>query len=308
MSSVPTARLARPILVFGGTGQVGRELLPALASIGQVVAPSRTDADLAQSDMLRAAIRHVRPSVVDNAAALTNVDRAEQEPDLAHQLNDVAPRVMAEEARDAGAVMVHYSTDYVFDGARDTPYEECDEPNPINIYGATKLAGERSVAAAGGPHLVIRTSWVYSRTGAGFVPTLLRQLRTPGDIRVVADQTGSPTWSRSLALATTAMLRALISAGQARLPDEWSGVYHLGGAGSASRVEIARHLIAIEREFSPADPGGPQLVVPVTASEFGALAPRPSYSALANVRALRHFGVTLDPWRTELRRMLAEAR
>src|SRR5829696_4598105 len=150
MTGTIPARLDRPVLVFGGSGQVGRELVPALHALGTVIAPTHAEADLARPEMLRDVIRRLRPSVIINAAALTNVDHAEREPDLARQLNEVAPGVMADEARHIDAPLVHYSTDYVFDGVRSTPYEETDEPNPINAYGASKLAGERRVAAANG--------------------------------------------------------------------------------------------------------------------------------------------------------------
>lgn len=295
-------QLSRPLLLFGGSGQVGRELQRALATFGPIVAPPRAEADLERPDTLRHAIRSVRPSVVINCAALTNVDRSEREPELARALNDVAPGVMAVEASQLGVPIVHYSTDYVFDGAAREPYGEDALPNPINVYGMTKLAGERSVAAADGPHLIIRTSWVYSRTGAGFVATLLRRMREQRELRVVADQVGSPTWSRSLAAATARLLGLLSTGGELVVPREDWGVYHLGGSGAASRAEIARELIAATRWD-----GEPPVVIPISASEFAAAARRPAFSALANYRAERRFGITLDNWRTELRRMLAEA-
>jgi len=305
---VPDAvqRLARPVLLFGGTGQVGRELHQELATLGIVVAPPRSDADLARPDTVREAIRRVRPSVVINTAALTNVDQSERDPQLARTLNHVAPGVMADAARDVGALLVHYSTDYVFDGARDQPYTEDDEPNPINVYGASKLAGERSVAASGSAFLVLRTSWVYSRTGAGFVPTILRQLDEPGDIRVVADQTGSPTWSRALARSTVALLRGLVNQGEVVLPEASRGVYHLGGSGAASRVEIAKEIItALADARGSGDVNHDRQVIPISAVEFGAVAARPRYSALSNARLERVFGVSLNAWQVDLRRMLA---
>jgi dTDP-4-dehydrorhamnose reductase len=298
------ARLARPVLVFGGSGQLGRELLRSLPSIGTVIAPPRGDADLARPGTVRDVIRRVRPSLIINAAALANVDRAEREGDLARALNEVAPGVMAEEARSADALLVHYSTDYVFDGMGTTPYDERAEPNPINVYGATKLAGERNIAAVHRKHLIIRTSWVYSKSGAGFVPTILRQLHEVSELRVVANQTGSPTWSRSLAAATEAILRCLIHDGAPELPDENCGIYHLGGSGAASRVEIAHELIAAVAESSGISRY--PVVIPIPAADFAALAERPTFTALANPRAARVFGVTLDEWRSELRRMLAD--
>jgi len=293
-------RPSRPLLLFGGTGQVGRQLLRALAPFGAVVAPSRADADLTKPDTLRALIHRVRPAAVVNAAALTNVDRAEREPDLARAVNDVAPTVMAEASRDVGALIVHYSTDYVFDGAASTPYDEHAEPNPINVYGATKLAGERGVAASDAPHFIIRTSWVYSAEGNGFVATLLRQLNESRPVRVVTDQVGSPTWSQSLADSTAGILRTVATPTDFRVPrDDW-GVYHLGGSGEASRFEIAQEVISA-RAISASAP----VVIPTSAAEFNAVAPRPAYSALFNRRAAERFGIRLDNWRVELRRMLA---
>jgi dTDP-4-dehydrorhamnose reductase len=288
-------------VLFGATGQVGSELLRALAPLGTVVAPNRAEADLTKPQTLRDVIRAARPATVVNAAAVTNVDQAEREPVLARAVNEIAPGVMAEEARRIGAVMVHYSTDYVFDGTASSPYDERARPNPINIYGATKLAGERSVAASDAPHLVIRTSWVYSAGGNGFVPTLIRRLKDGGPIRVVADQTGSPTWGRSLAVTTAAILQKIVASDDFGLPREDWGVYHLGGSGAASRLEIANEVIsALSGSTGNLDP----VVIPVSAAEFNAVAKRPSYSALSNQRADHRFGLRLDPWRLEIRRML----
>jgi len=296
-------RLGRALLLFGGSGQVGRQLRLALAPFGTVIAPTRAEADLTDPDSLRATIERVRPLVIVNAAAMTNVDQAERDPALANVVNAVAPRVMAEEARRVGALVVHYSTDYVFDGAIRVPYDEEAQPNPINGYGRSKLAGERGVANVDVPHLIIRTSWVYSVTGAGFVASLLRDLPGKAIVKIVADQVGSPTWSRSLAIATAALVRAAVRADEIVLnPADW-GVYHLGGSGEGSRVEIAEAVI---------DALGARLVGerpridPIPAAAFGALAPRPHYSALSNLRANKRFGITLQPWRAELHRMVTE--
>jgi len=293
----------RPLLVFGGSGQVGRQLQLALAPLGTVIASTRADADLTDPDSLRAIIERTRPLAIVNAAALTNVDQAERDPALANAVNAIAPGIMAEAARGVGALFVHYSTDYVFDGAIRVPYDEEAQPNPINGYGRSKLAGERGVANVDVPHLIIRTSWVYSVTGAGFVASLLRDLPGKAIVRIVADQVGSPTWSRSLAIATAALVRAAVRADEIVLnPADW-GVYHLGGSGEGSRVEIAEAVI---------DALGARLVGerpridPISAAAFGALAPRPHYSALSNLRANKRFGITLQPWRAELHRMVTE--
>jgi len=301
VTSPAAERLARPLLVFGGTGQVGRELITSLDELGPVVAPPRSTVDLTNAGALREVIRTTKPALIVNSAALTNVDQAEREPALARALNETAPGVMAEEARRTGALLVHYSTDYVFDGRATTPYAEHHTPNPINVYGVSKLGGERQVARAGAPHLIIRTSWVYSRTGAGFVATFLRNVRDQQTIRVVSDQVGSPTWSRSLARATTAVVRSLRTGDGFQLPESDWGVYHLGGSGAASRLEIAHEILRI-LEAQLVD--GAPTIVPVSAAEFAAVAPRPGYSALANPRTQRRFGVTLPSWRSELARML----
>jgi dTDP-4-dehydrorhamnose reductase len=292
----------RSLLLFGGAGQVGRQLRLALAPLGTTIAPTRAEADLTDPDLLRAIIEHVRPLVIVNAAALTNVDQAERDPTLANAVNATAPGVMAEAARRVGALFVHYSTDYVFDGATRVPYDEEAQPNPINSYGRSKLAGERHVAATDVPHLIIRTSWVYSVTGSGFVASLLRDLPGKSTMRIVADQVGSPTWSRSLANATAALVRTAIRDDAIVLnPSDW-GVYHLGGSGEGSRVEIAETVIDALSDRLVERP----TIVPISAAAFGALAPRPHYSALSNFRAAKRFGITLQPWRAELQRMVTE--
>jgi|KBSSwiStaDraftv2_1062776.scaffolds.fasta_scaffold77100_2 dTDP-4-dehydrorhamnose reductase len=300
----PSARLGRALLVFGGSGQVGRQLRLALAPLGSVIAPTRAEADLTDADSLRAIIERVRPLVIVNAAALTNVDQAERDPALANAVNAIAPGIMAEAARRVGALMVHYSTDYVFDGARRVPYDEEAQPNPINSYGRSKLAGERGVASTDVPHLIVRTSWVYSVTGAGFVASLLRDLPGKPTVRIVADQVGSPTWSRSLAIATAALVRTAVRADEVVLnPADW-GIYHLGGSGEGSRVEIAE--VVIDALGGRRLIGERPKIVPISAATFGAVAPRPHYSALSNLRASKRFGITLQPWRADLHRMVTE--
>ena len=299
----PTERSGRPVLVFGGSGQVGRQLLRALTPLGPTIAPTRSEADLTDPDSLRAIIERVRPLVIVNAAAVTNVDQAERDPELANAVNATAPGVMAEAARSVGALVVHYSTDYVFDGALRVPYAEDAQPHPINAYGRSKLAGERRVADADVPHFIIRTSWVYSVTGGGFVASLLRDLPGKKSVRIVADQVGSPTWSRSLAAATAGLVRTAIRDGELVVNSADWGVYHLGGSGEGSRVEIAEAIIdALDARLVGERP----TIVPISATEFNALAQRPHYSALSNIRAGKRFGITLQPWRAELHRMISE--
>ena len=183
----------------GKTGQVGAELLALLPRLGEVAAFDRHELDLSNPDQIRRAIRDVQPTVIVNAAAYTLVDQAEREEKQAQILNVEAPALMAEEAKKIGAVLVHYSTDYVFDGLKDFPYDEDDQPNPINVYGMTKLAGEEAIRAAGVPHLIFRTAWVYGTRGRNFMLTILRLATEREELRIVSDQFGAPTWSREIA-------------------------------------------------------------------------------------------------------------
>jgi dTDP-4-dehydrorhamnose reductase len=220
------------ILLLGPTGQVGWELERALAPLGAVIALARPQLDLRQPDSIRNAIRGNHPEIIVNAAGYTAVDRAESEPELAMQVNGIAPGIMAEEARRIDALLVHYSTDYVFDGARAEPYTEADEPRPLNIYGRTKLAGERAIAAAGSAYLTLRTSWVYGARRPNFVLAILKLAREKPELSVVEDQIGSPTWARALAAATVDILRRPEHAREA------AGIYHLSAQGHTSRFDL----------------------------------------------------------------------
>jgi dTDP-4-dehydrorhamnose reductase len=284
------------ILLTGATGQIGADLVVALAPLGRVVAPARAQFDLADPPSLRAAIRDLQPDVVVNAAAYTAVDLAESDVQRCMTTNAEAPGVLAEEAARLGAMMVHYSTDYVFDGSNGVPYHEDDEPSPLNIYGRSKLAGERRVAAAGGRHLILRTSWVYGAHGRNFLRTIQRLVRERDEVRVVCDQTGSPTWSKTIA-ETTAMLVA-------RWRDEdtsTSGVYHLTAAGSTTWYEFANAIL----EDDPAWRGMPHgHIVPIASNDYPSVARRPGYSVLDNTKIGQRFGVAIPDWRVELRSML----
>ena len=302
-------------LVTGSNGLVGSRVCAQLEQAGhEVVAVGRggrrtggsyryIPVDLTLEADVLTAIESASPEVIIHPASMTEVDACEKNPDLAYAANVTAAAAVAKGARRVGAHLVHVSTDYVFDGASRVPYDEDAEPNPINSYGRSKLAGEGGVASADPPHLIIRTSWVYSVTGAGFVASLLRDLPGKPTVRIVADQVGSPTWSRSLAMATAALVRAAVRPDEVVLsPADW-GIYHLGGSGEGSRVEIAESVIdALGARLIGERPR----IVPISAETFGALAPRPHYSALSNVRASKRFGITLRPWRAELHRMVNE--
>lgn len=279
---------AAGILLLGGNGQVGWELERALAPLGRVAALGRAEADLASPEALRAAVRAVRPRWIVNAAAYTAVDRAEAEPEAAFAANAHAPGVLAEEARRVGAFLVHYSTDYVFDGSKGAPYTESDAPAPLNVYGRSKLAGERAVQAAGDDHLILRTTWVYGARGGNFLRTMLRLFAERDEVRVVADQMGAPTWSRMIAGATAVIVAASRSGTH-------GGVYHLAAAGQTSWHGFAEAI-----RDTVAEPGTRVRVMPISTAEYPTPAVRPAWSVLDCGRLARDFGVALPGWRESL--------
>ena len=287
------------ILLTGKAGQVGWELERALAPLGNLIAPGRGEMDLAAPDSIRAAIRAARPGLIVNAAGYTTVDKAESEPDIAMRINAAAPGIIAEEARRLNAPLVHYSTDYVYDGEQQRPYTEDDPPNPVNAYGKSKLAGERAIQAAGGAHLILRTSWVYSARRSNFVLAVLRLARERPELPIVNDQIGSPSWARALATATLELLRQ-----RERIRAE-SGIYHLAAEGYASRYEFAAAILRIMRE-RPGESEDWATLKPVTTAQYGRLpAARPPHPVTAKDKVKRVFGVSLPGWEAQLRAFLA---
>jgi dTDP-4-dehydrorhamnose reductase len=283
--------MRRPtILLTGAGGQVGGELAPLLAAHGDVVAADRRMLDLADPDAIVAAVRAAKPALIVNAGAYTAVDLAEREPATAHAVNARAPAILAEEAKRAGAVLIHYSTDYVFDGARTTPYPEDAATGPLNVYGASKLEGERAIAASGAHALVFRTSWVYGLTGRNFLLTIRRLARERDELRIVADQTGVPNWSRSLAEATVRVVTAGLPAVATR-----AGLYHLSSAGTATWHEFARAIVG--------DAATPR-VLPIASADYPTPARRPAYGVLATEKFEQVFGFGLPHWRESLARCL----
>jgi dTDP-4-dehydrorhamnose reductase len=281
------------VLLFGKDGQLGRALAPLLAASHKLIAVGRAEADFSEADSyesgVRSAVRDVRPDVIVNAAAYTAVDRAESEPELAMRVNAVSVGALGEAAAEVGARVLHYSTDYVFDGAKASPYIEQDATGPINIYGASKLAGEDALLGSGVQALVLRTSWVYAAYGANFVQTMLRIGRERSEVRVVDDQVGAPTSVADLAVATAEILR------------KWQGergVYHVTSAGSVSWAGFAREI------FSQA--GIATEVVPISSAEYPVAARRPLNSRLDCGKIAAAFGVVLPEWRDGLRGVLAE--
>jgi dTDP-4-dehydrorhamnose reductase len=274
------------ILLIGKTGQVGWELAHTLAPLGELVALGRRDLDLAAPDQIASAVRSARPDVLVNAAAYTAVDRAESEPEVAHSINATAVALLAEEARRAAALLIHYSTDYVFDGRKGAPYVEEDRPNPLNAYGRSKLAGEQAIVAIDGPHLILRTSWVYAARGRNFFLAIRRLLREGNEVRVVSDQIGAPTSARVLASATADLLE---HQGVASLRDA-RGIYHATASGYTSWYGFASEIARLEH------PEAPARIVPIASSEYPAPAQRPRNSRLSNEKLLRRFGMRLPPW------------
>lgn len=282
------------MLLIGKNGQVGWELRRALAAMAELVSVDFPEIDLANPDSIRSCVQISRPSVVINAAAYTAVDKAESEPDLAMKINGTAPGILAEEARKAGALMIHYSTDYVFDGAKATPYLETDAPNPLSSYGRSKLAGEQAVEAAGGAYLIFRLCWVYGARGQNFLLTVLRLAREREKLRVVDDQVGAPSWSRLIAEATGLALRQI--AGQ---PDAGgvAGTYHLAAAGLTSWHGFAREIV----QLMPAAGKKCLEVEAIPTAQYPTPARRPASSALCCDKLERTFGLRLPPWDDSLR-------
>jgi len=276
------------VLLTGKNGQLGWELSRALAPLGEIAAFDRGGLDLAVPDQIVSAVRSVRPDVIVNAAAYTAVDRAETEPESAHAINAAAAGVLAEETKRAGALLVHYSTDYVFDGVKDAPYVEEDSPNPLNVYGTSKLAGERAIRAVDAPHLILRTSWVYAARGANFFLTIRRLLREKSSLRIVSDQIGAPTSAAALADATAQILRR-----HDRLAlGTMSGIYHITAGGSTSWHGFATQIARLERETLQSTPA----IAPIPSSEYPTPALRPRNSRLSNEKLLARFGVKLPSW------------
>jgi dTDP-4-dehydrorhamnose reductase len=277
------------ILLTGTSGQVGWELRRALQPLGQVIAVERSRMDLTNPDSIRKIVREVAPQLIVNPAAYTAVDKAESEPDLSMAVNGVAPGIMAEEAKRVGAAMVHYSTDYVFDGTNSEPYTEEHSPRPINVYGRTKLAGELAIQAAEVPYLIFRTSWVYGLRGKNFLLTMLRLAKERDELHIVTDQIGAPTWSRTIA-EVTALALARCSVADI---ERFSGVYHLTARGLTSWFGFAQAII--QRFALHSAQSGPKLLGIATAN-YQQAAKRPANSAMSSKKFAATFDLALPQW------------
>ena len=291
------------ILLTGRQGQVGGELEQQLKGLGEIVAFDRTTLDLSQAEQIRDIVSRVQPNLIINAAAYTAVDKAESEQELAETVNSIAPGILAQAAKDHNAAMIHYSTDYVFDGKKSTPYIEEDTCNPLNVYGKTKWQGEQNILATGIPCLILRTSGVYGTRGKNFLKTILRLANEKEEIRIVNDQIGAPTWCGNLAQKTTEILEWLLRrspSSETIIPEELSGIYHLTCGGQTSWHGFAEAILqksALEKT--------PKLI-PIPTEEYPTPAKRPLNSVLSNQKLEQVMGIRQTHWETALKTCLEQ--
>jgi dTDP-4-dehydrorhamnose reductase len=303
--------MKRTILLTGKTGQLGSELNRLLPKLGEVIAPGRDELDLREPEQICKIMRNAKPQLVVNAAACTAVDAAETDQANALAVNAEAPQLLAQEAKKTGAMLVHFSTDYVFDGSKKAPYVETDPLNPLNAYGRTKLAGEQAIRNSGALHLIFRTSWVYATHGRNFLLTILRLATEREELKIVADQVGAPTCALDLAEATTRILAGMIAGDKSRFAfPEAGGTYHMTAAGETTWYEFANAILEEARRtpqnlpwLASATKGRPLIarrVVPISTDEYPLPARRPANSVLSNARLKQVFGITLPDWRAQL--------
>lgn len=285
------------VLLFGKTGQVGFELEHALGPVCRLIAPGHAEADLTNADAIRKLIDSAKPDIIVNAAGFTIVDAAESQPELAMQLNATAPGIIAECAEQCAAVLIHYSTTFVFDGIKREPYTEADTPNPVNAYGRSKLAGERAVTAACRRHLILRANWVYSARRTNFALTMLNLAREKTELEIVTDQIGSPTWARDYAAATA---RLIAVGGRLR---ESPGIYHLSAQSHCSRMQWAQKLIDCARAVPGSEKGWATLR-PTTTAQYPHPAPRPLYTVTSNRKIEETFGIHMPVWEDQIQAFL----
>jgi dTDP-4-dehydrorhamnose reductase len=301
------------VLVTGRDGQLGFELRRTLAPLGRMVAVDIDDINFCDLDAVRRLVRELHPDVIANAAAYTAVDRAETERAVAQTLNGDVPGVLAEEfSRYGGKLIIHYSTDYVFDGSATKPYSEDDSPNPVNAYGESKLAGELAVQRAGVPHIILRTEWLYAMRGTNFLLTILRLAREGKPLRIIADQVGAPTWARMLAEATATVTARFLktSAEDARA---WSGVYHVTASGQTTwhgftQAILEESLLRLERlkQTNAWCVDAIRSLSAISTGDYPTRARRPAYSVLCNEKIAATFGVRLPDWRAQVRMALED--
>jgi dTDP-4-dehydrorhamnose reductase len=289
------------ILLFGKNGQLGWELEHFLTPLGKTITFSSKELDVKNTFDLKNAIKSIRPNIIVNALAYTAVDRAEQEPEIAMQVNAHAPAIMAECAKKLNAVFIHYSTDYVFDGEKQLPYIETDLTNPLNVYGQSKLEGEQAIRQVGGVHLILRTSWVYSLRGDNFVTKILSWANQKETLQIVTDQIGSPTWARALAEVTSKMIANSLPNVVHYFSDK-SGIYHVGGLGNVSRFDFAREILRL----MPTGKLATKTLAPSLTSDFPSPAQRPLFTSLNCSLFEKTFGLQLPVWEEALKLAMRE--
>lgn len=307
--------MALRILLTGKTGQVGHELSGRLSLLGELAAPDRHEMDLSNASDIARVIRAFVPQVIVNAAAYTAVDQAEKEPEIARAINAEAPATLAAEAKQIDAFLVHYSTDYVFDGLKGAPYLETDLTNPVSVYGKTKLAGEDAIRQSGCAHLIFRTAWVYATRGRNFLLTILRLASQREELRIVNDQIGAPTWAGEIASVTASILKAGFNGSGSSL-SKYTGTYHMTASGSCSWYDFARAILeeatglpSTDAWLSRALQGNAlaiKRIVPITTSEYPTPAKRPPYSVLSNQSLGKTFRIQQRNWREQLKAAISE--
>jgi dTDP-4-dehydrorhamnose reductase len=290
------------ILLLGKNGQLGWELQRTLATLGEIVAMDKNDLNLVDYSKLIHTVQALRPDLIVNAAAYTAVDKAEEEPELAMAINGIVPGILAEEAYKINAALIHFSTDYVFDGTKFIPYTEEDEPKPLNVYGKTKLAGEKAIQAIGGAYLVFRTSWVYGMRGHNFLLTILRLAKEVEELRVVNDQIGAPTWSRIIAEATAQVLvkDAKDTKDTLDFIKKHSGIYHMTASGSTSWYDFSKQILRLANKEQRVC----KVLKAIKTIEFPSSATRPKYSIMDNSKFKSTFNIYLPNWRDTLKLVL----
>jgi dTDP-4-dehydrorhamnose reductase len=290
------------ILLIGKNGQIGWELQNQLADLGELTATGRQELDLSDPAKIRQIVKDIRPDLIVNAAAYTAVDKAEEEPELAMALNGTAPGILAEEAKKTGSALIHYSTDYVFDGNKTSgAYQEDDTPNPINVYGRTKLEGEQAIVRQGISHLILRTSGIYGSRGKNFMLTIMKLAREGRELKIVNDQVNAPTWCGAVANATKQMVLSLIDPSEKQLAENMnkvSGIYQLSCGGETNWYEFARAFLEYSKDIRHAK------INPIPTSEYPTPATRPLRSVLSNAKIERVLGIKMPLWQEALQQCL----
>jgi dTDP-4-dehydrorhamnose reductase len=304
------------ILLTGKTGQLGCELSRLLPKVGRLSAPDHREMNLLNRGEIRKLVQEVRPQLIINAAAYTAVDAAETDEATARAVNTEAPRVLAEEAAKLGALLVHYSTDYVFDGTKNSPYIETDRTSPLNVYGQTKLDGELAIQASGASHLIFRTSWLYATHGKNFLLTVLRLATQRDELKIVSDQTGSPTSASEIAKATSEIVSNAFQASDGVASASMSGVYHMTAGGQATWHDFAAAILEDGADVTApltwlerATQGRPVIakrIIPTSTEAYGSPTRRPAYSVLSNLRLNETFQVALGDWRAQLKSLFSQ--